>query len=170
MELLIPGLLLVAFMVWASTRIKRNAADAFAAEVIDTREFTLNKPDGWLSIAVPKLPFEAYTKDYAPAPNDDIRLGTATLEISNGTLDNAEAAITGGADILEQLREKVGDVHYRVITQRRHEDETDTLELIKLADVGGRLYTFRIKTIEDTTPEFRRDIEGMVDSFQVKTV
>ena len=73
MELLIPGLALVALMVWASTRIKRTAADAFAPEVIDTPEFSIKKPEGWLSIAVPTLPFEAYTKDYAPSPNEEIR-------------------------------------------------------------------------------------------------
>src|SRR4051812_6107933 len=137
MELLIPGLALVALMVWASTRIKRTAADAFAAETIDTAEFTIRKPSGWLSIAVPKLPFEAYTKDYAPPPNEDVRLGTATVERSNNSLDLAAEAATVGAEVIDELREKVGEIHYRVLTLHRSDPEPEILEFVKLAEQNG---------------------------------
>src|SRR6476469_1316581 len=129
-------------MVWASTRIKRTAADAFDVEVVETAEFTIRKPAGWLSIAVPKLPFEAYTKDYAPPPNEEMRLGTATVEVSYEGLDNAAAAAVDGANIVEELREKVGDVHYRVFTLNRSDNDLELLELVKLAEQNGRVYTF----------------------------
>ena len=168
MELLIPGLALVALMVWASTRIKRTAADAFAPEVIDTPEFSIKKPEGWLSIAVPTLPFEAYTKDYAPPPNEEIRLGTATVEISSADLDAAAASVISGAEVVEEVREKVGDSHYRLLTLNRSEGDLERVEFIKLAEQNGKAYTFCIKTLPDTTPEFRRGIEGMLDSFELK--
>jgi hypothetical protein len=37
MEILIPGLILVALMVYVSTRIKRAAARAFEPENVDAR-------------------------------------------------------------------------------------------------------------------------------------
>ena len=49
MEILIPGLILVGLMVWVSTRIKRNAAKAFEREEIETAEFSLTKPEGFLA-------------------------------------------------------------------------------------------------------------------------
>src|SRR5687767_8261126 len=48
MELLIPGLILVALMVYASTRIKRTAAAAFDRETVDTEDFIIQKPEGFL--------------------------------------------------------------------------------------------------------------------------
>jgi len=168
MELLIPGLALVALMVWASTRIKRTAADAFAPETVETAEFSIKKPEGWLSIAVPKLPFEAYTKDYAPPPNEEIRLGTASVEVSKDGPDKAAAAAVDGANIVDELREKVGDVHYRVFTLNRSKDDLELLELVKLAEQNGKVYTFRIKSLAEPAADFRRDMEGMLDSFELK--
>ena len=168
MELLIPGLALVALMVWASTRIKRTAADAFDVEVVETAEFTIRKPAGWLSIAAPTLPFEAYTKDYAPPPNEEMRLGTATVETSTEDLDAVAASLTTGAEVVEEVREKVGDVHYRVLTLNRLEGEREMVELVKLAEQNGKAYTFRIKALADATPESRRDMDGMLDSFELK--
>mgnify|MGYP007097599700 CR=1 FL=1 len=54
MELLIPGLILVALMVWASTKIKRSAAQAYAAESIETEYFAIEKPDGLIDLAEPE--------------------------------------------------------------------------------------------------------------------
>jgi hypothetical protein len=168
MELLIPGLALVALMVWASTRIKRTAADAFAPETVETAQFTIKKPAGWLSIAVPTLAFEAYTKDYAPPPNEEMRLGTATVEVSNEDLDAAAEAAIAGAKIVDELREKVGDVHYRILTLNRSNDDLELLELVKLAEQNGKVYTFRIKSLAEPAADFRRDMEGMLDSFELK--
>jgi len=173
MELLIPGLALVALMVWASTRIKRTAADAFAAEVVETPEFTISKPEGWLSIAAPALPFEAYTKDYAPPPNENLRMGTATVEVSGESLESAAEAAATGAEIVEDYREKVGDVHYRVMTLNRLDGDLEFMELVKLAALDSKVYTFRIKALADAASDadlvgFRRGIQGMLDSFELK--
>ena len=66
MELLIPGLILVALMVWASTRIKKNAAAAFDAEVIETESFSIRKPEGFLHVLNDDsgLAFRSYSKDF----------------------------------------------------------------------------------------------------------
>ena len=49
MEILIIGSLIVALMVYASTKIKRSAAQAFEEETIETDEFYLVKPEGFLN-------------------------------------------------------------------------------------------------------------------------
>ena len=66
MELLIPGLILVGLMVYASTRIKRVAAEAFEAETVENEWFSIEKPEGFLNVIAPPdgLEFEAYSKDF----------------------------------------------------------------------------------------------------------
>jgi hypothetical protein len=170
MEILIVGILVVALMVWASTRIKRNAAAAFDAETIDTDEFTLQKPDGWLSKVEPTLPyvFEAYTKDFAEEPNQGVRLGTAVIEKGIGSEDEIARVAIGEGVVTDDLPEIVGAKHYRIIELTRSSDEIDELEWLKFATTNGTVYTLRVTALAETTDEFRRNIESMVDSFEIK--
>src|SRR5262249_24498312 len=83
MELLIPGLILVALMVYASTRIKRRAAQAFEQETIGTDEFTLVKPEGFLHLISgdPAYAFQAYSKEFGAEDASDRRRATIDLRI-----------------------------------------------------------------------------------------
>ncbi|MFL6373178.1 MAG: hypothetical protein ACJ73D_00790 [Pyrinomonadaceae bacterium] len=170
MEILIAGIFLVALMVWASTRIKRNAAAAFEPETIETDEFILKKPDGWLSVVEPREPylFEGYSKDFGASPLENIRLGTASIERSNGTIDEIATRTTEGMAIADDVREVVNERHYRVIQSRVTEDENDRRQWLKFAQGDGSVYTFSVKALVDATPEFRRGIDSMVDSFELK--
>lgn len=170
MEILIVGIILVALMVWASTRIKRTAAAAFGAETIETDKFGLKKPDGWLSVVDPKEPylFEGYTRDFGPPPLENVRLGTTTIEMHLGKIDEIEPAAAAGAKIADDLREVVNDRHYRIIELTRTEGDIDRLEWLKLGEADGSVYTFSVKALADATPEFRRDIEAMIASFEIK--
>lgn len=170
MEILILGIILVAIMVWASTRIKRTAAAAFDAETVETEHFTIKKPDGWLSVVEPKAPylFEAYTKDFGAPPNEGIRLGTASVEAIDDSVDEIVARETVDGEVIDELREIVGGHHYRVVEMTLSEDDVDRLEWLKFADAGDAVYTFRVKVLADATDAFRRDIEAMVDSFEIR--
>lgn len=81
MEILIPGLLLVAFMVYASTRIKRTAAEAFESETIAGDDFVIQKPEGMLTVlnGRPELLFESYSKEYGKGDAGEIRQIRAEL-------------------------------------------------------------------------------------------
>src|SRR3954462_6162642 len=94
MELLIPGLILVALMVWASTKIKRKAADAFSAEHIEGDGFTLEKPDGFLSKSYVEGAhlFDAYSKEYGTGTAADVRAATAVVSTTDETI-NEEASL-----------------------------------------------------------------------------
>ena len=66
MEILIVGAIVVALMVYASTKIKRSAAAAFEEETIETDEYSFVKPEGFLNPVEPEgyLAFYAYSKEY----------------------------------------------------------------------------------------------------------
>src|SRR5687768_13991269 len=86
MEILIPGLLLVALMVYVSTRIKRTAADAYEAERIETDEFAITKPEGFIVIESddPEVLFAAYSKEYGLEEADRFRQVSAELRLHKG--------------------------------------------------------------------------------------
>src|SRR5215218_1576466 len=94
MELLIPGLILVALMVYASTRIKKTAAEAFEPETVESDEFIIQKPEGFLNVigGDPAYAFEAYSKEYGGEGAQEFRQGTATVTVYPNSSVNEIAA------------------------------------------------------------------------------
>lgn len=164
MELLIPGLLLVAFMVWASTRIKKNAAAAFDAESIETDEFSIQKPEGFLHNlnGDPKYIFEAYSKELSKV-NDKFRIGTATItRIENTTLDAVVNELSQTDGLTDNGTGMLGETAYRMLTSRGDETEIS----YKLAEKNGSVYKLEITAMEESKNE--PWVETFFDSFRVK--
>lgn len=172
MELLIPGLILVALMVYASTRIKRTTAAAFEAETVETEEFVIRKPDGFLHVlnGDPQYAFEAYSKEYGGPGAEDVRRATATLTIVEGSTvkEQAKRRLDTGNQVIDDLSEVIGEIKYRLIETRSTVKEVDFRNLFKMAERGGKVYVFTVTAIVETTDEAMRDIEGMLDSFELK--
>ena len=92
--ILIPGLILVALMVYASTRIKKSAAAAFNAETVESDDFIIQKPQGFLNKLNrdEQFAFEAYSKEFGVGEAADFRQGSINLTIRyQGTVDEAVA-------------------------------------------------------------------------------
>ncbi len=81
MEILIPGLILVAFMVYFSTRLKKKTAAAFERETIETDEFLIVKPDGFLNRIGFDSGYEidAYSKEFGIGHEANGRKALITL-------------------------------------------------------------------------------------------
>src|SRR5260370_21728636 len=114
MELLIPGLILVALMVYASTRIKKTAAVAFEPETIETDDFIIQKPDGFLNKINrdEQFEFEAYSKEFGGAGAENIRQGTAYLMVYDDiSVDQAVTNLSNlGVEITGDISEIVNEV------------------------------------------------------------
>jgi hypothetical protein len=171
MELMIPGLILVALMVYASTRIKRIAAEAFEAETIETEEFTIRKPEGFLNVANgdPRYAFEAYSRDYGPAGDKDARAATAKLSISDGTslTDAIETMNPLEIEVSNELTEVIGEIRYRVIEGKRVDGDAVYRVLFKAAERKKKTYVLEVSALE-TAPETMRKAEALRDSFELK--
>ena len=172
MELLIPGLILVALMVYASTRIKKTAAAAFEAETVETDEFIVQKPDGFLTVlnGDPQYAFESYSKEYGDTGAEDFRKGTAYLRIiSDSTVDKAAANLADAEDeIISNTTEVIGEHRYRVIEIKRIVGGIEFRVFYKLAGRNKRVFEFQITAIAETTDEFMRNVEGMLAGFEIK--
>ncbi|CAN5396129.1 hypothetical protein BH10ACI2_BH10ACI2_01920 [soil metagenome] len=173
MELLIPGLILVALMIYASTKIKKTAAEAFEPETVETDDFIIQKPDGFLNKlnGDPQFAFEAYSKEFGAASGaENFRMGTANLIAFDGkTVKKAISELSESGDKMgEQLAEVVGEHHYRVIEGTRVVKDIDFRVRYKLAEKAGKLYRFETVNLVEASEEFVRRIDGMLDSFELK--
>ena len=172
MELLIPGLILVALMVYASTRIKKAAAQAYEAETVETDDFVIKKPDGFLTVigGDPKFAFESYSKEYGGAGAEEFRMATAELRIYEDASEEEVAArvIESEDSIASDLIEIVGETRYRVIETAHREKDVPFRDFYKIAGRNTITYELKISVLAETTDEFVRNIERMLDSFELK--
>lgn len=172
MELLILGLILVAVMVYASTRIKKTAATAFEPETIETDDFVIQKPDGFLNKLNGDLQFafEAYSKEFGGPGAENFRQGTAHLKIYEGiSIDQAVANLSkSGVEITGDISEVVNEIRYRVIEAGRTEKGVELRVFYKIAERNAKTYEFEITALAETSSEFMRKVEIMLAGFEVK--
>lgn len=167
MEIAIVGLILVALMIYASTRIKRSAAAAFEPEAVENDAFSIQKPEGFLNVigGDPRFAFEAYSKDFGKEA-DRFRLATATVTVSDGSVDDAVAAIED--EIASDVSEVIAERHYRVIEAARKVDGGDLHIYYKLGETAGKTYKFEIDVLAEADRDWMRKAEAMLASFEVK--
>ncbi len=169
MEILIPGLILVALMVYASTRIKKSAALAYEAETVETDDFIIHKPAGFLNVinGDPHYAFEAYSKEFGPEGAEEIRRATATLTIRRGIAQDRVAAnlIGSGITKIGDTNEIVDGIRYRNFELKRKDKGHTFRVYYKLAEKDEKVYELEINALNEPTDEFVRNIETMRDSF-----
>ena len=169
MEILIPGLILVALMVYASTKIKKRAAEAFEPEMIETDAYALRKPEGFLHvIGDTGHEFNAHTKDFGEGDGFQERRATIELDI-----------ITNAA--VQDVCDSIRDAAFRFDEKNGSSTETCRIESTESATgttvsafykiVGARdaVYRLRFATLPEYTEEYLRRIDETLDSFVVKT-
>lgn len=171
MEILIPGLILVALMVYASTKIKRNAAKAYEEETIEREQFSLVKPEGFIEpVREENEPaFLAYTKDFGEDDAADLRI--ATVEVSVLPLSSIarrrEVIASSGVEIIADRSFQIGPVPALRIEAERNEGGVDLQVRYLLAVKNSVLLELRTELLRDHEDEFKEKIERILDSFEV---
>jgi hypothetical protein len=168
MELLIPGFILVAVMVWLSTKIKRTASEAFDAEHIEGAGFAIDKPDGFLNRNYDSREylFDAYSKDFGTEKASNVRAATAVVFSTNEPINEAAT--------LEQTRLFSSDRSERFELDGRHciivtghEDREGHRFNVseKLLECGAHTVVLKVEALPETSEELLRKIEQMILSF-----
>lgn len=168
MELLIPGLILVALMVWASTKIKRSAAKAFDAEHVEGDGFAIDKPDGFLNRynEHSELLFDAYSKDYGTESAKNVRAATAVVFATDEPLFEA-AALEQSRLMNSDRSEKfeLGGARCIIVTGELERDGHSFNVSEKLLECGGQTRVLKAEMLKETSAELVRKIEQMLVSF-----
>jgi hypothetical protein len=151
MEIWIIGGAIVALMIYVSTRIKRSAATAYEREIVETAEFSIVKPEGFINPIESKFAFEAYTKDFGTSEeSEEFRQAWASVEIIDSAGNNVVAAheIVGKEVPIKVWRKTIvgAKYHYELQISVLEENEHEYLERINLMFES---FTFKPLDAED---------------------
>lgn len=172
MEILIPGLILVGFMIWASTRIKRNAARAFEREEIETAEFSITKPEGFLAPVDPAdgLLFSAYSKDFGIDETERVRRGSAELRrFDDAHFDEiCERIKAESTRVISEQKGVVGEHRSAIIVAERSEQDVEVETAYRIVAGEHAVYQLAVTVLPAHKEEYSPKIELFVNSFDLK--
>lgn len=163
MEILIIGIIVVALMAYVSTRIKRSAAAAFQAETVETDEYSIQKPEGFLSVigGDPRFAFEAYSKDFGTGQAEKLRQVRATLVIDPDRRDGDEEIVATRTEVIDS------DV-YKLTEAKASLAGTEVVVLRNTAEKNGRRYLLEVTRLAETSEDVARKTEEFVESLRLK--
>jgi hypothetical protein len=168
MELLIPGLILVALMVWASTKIKKTAADAFEAESIETDSYSLQKPEGFLHVLVDsEHEFYAYSKEYGEGSSSKLRRATIEIDVlKSASLADVRDAIKNAATDAEIVRETPSECE---LETDETANESSIRALYKIIGTQNDVYRLRFAILSEHADDYMDRVNNTLDSFSVRS-
>jgi hypothetical protein len=172
MEILIPGLILVALMVYASTKIKRNAAKAYEEETIEREQFSLVKPEGFIEPVRDEAEpaFLAYTKDFGVDEAAELHIATAEVRIYPGISigRRREAIVATGIEIEADRSFQIGSLPALRIDAERNEGGVEILVTYLLISRNSDVIELRTELLRDYRDEWQERMEKILDSFEVR--
>lgn len=171
MELLIPGLILVALMVYASTKIKKNAAKAYDEEVIENERFRLTKPEGFINPVEPvgDAIFSAYTRDFGTEESAEMRLAAANIYFSPGkSIADRQPEIAGEVEVVNTRSFHIGQFPAMLLEGTHADNSVKFASFYKFIEDENDLYELRVEILEDEREKFVERVEKMMDSFELR--
>ncbi|MEZ5426723.1 MAG: hypothetical protein R2747_10685 [Pyrinomonadaceae bacterium] len=177
MEILILGILLVALMVYVSTRIKRTAAEAFEPEMIDEADFKLSKPAGLLHPLRDdsEFAFEAYSQEYGDGNLRNIRRMQAELRIhTDAKFKTVCAEAKKEADQIlseEKLKDAPVDQRICLIESEKTVDGITTRDYRKIVESlrQKKIYDLKVSVLDTHLRENAGKAAEMIETFTVKS-
>jgi len=172
MEILILGVILVALMVFVSTKIKKSAAQAFEQEAIETEDFKITKPKGFINPINEDsaVAFEAYTKELGENEAKNFRQAQANLRIIT---DSNFEAVCGNAQASADkiLSESVFEnPRVYLFESERIEKGVSIISSWKIVEniQKRKIYELQISVIETYREDYAAGTNEMINSFIVK--
>lgn len=158
-------------MVYASTKIKKTAAAAFEPETIETDEFVVEKPEGFLNVLNhdPALDLDMYSRDFGVENTANIK--QARVEMRHYrvcTMNEAIKMIKENATIKSDIAEIINERKYRLVEAERIEKGIGYREIYKLTESGPDVFELKAIVLEDASDEISQKADGIVLSFIVK--
>ena len=170
MEILIIGAAVVALMVWASTKIKRSAAAAFEEESIETDEFSLVKPEGFLNPVENEefLAFYAFSKEYGEEDKaEKLRQSLIKLKILAG-----RSLPEIGKDLKKSfekvLSEDAPDENTLLLKGEKTEREVAQIFYHKLVAKDERIFDLEMSVLADYEEKYEEKAGKLLENFRVK--
>ena len=169
MEILIIGVLIVALMIYTSTKIKKSAAEAYEEEIFETEEFALVKPEGFLNPIrrESEFAFEAYSKDYGEDDAETIRQGLITVKIFTDQ-KFAQICKLARQSVDKVLSEENVDNRTFWLKGIKTEKDIDTEIYHKVIANNQKVFDLKITILAKVEADYSERTEKTLESFRVK--
>jgi len=175
MDIFIIGLVVVALMVFVSTKIKKSAARAFESEIIEKDEFRIVKPEGLMSPLDEnsKYPFEARSREYGEKISRNVWQAHAFLTVDKGLNFKAEcekARQTAGKILSEKIFNETEGEKICLIESEKIENEVPMIEFRKIIESRKqqKTYDLQISVLRSFREVYIHKINEMTNSFRLK--
>lgn len=176
MEIFFIGIVVVALMVYASTKIKRSAAAAFEPENIETDEFSLIKPEGYIHPFNEEsvFAFEAYSKNFGDDESKDFRRSRATVRaISNSDFETVCKNAKKTADKIVSKHfvgnAPEGQKIFLLETEKTEKNvKFSTFWKIIESRERRKVYEFQVSVLDEFKEELTDAANQMAETFAVK--
>jgi hypothetical protein len=165
-------LIVVAFgatLFYISSRVRRAAGLAFESETIQTDEFVIVKPEGFINPLrnESRFVFEAYSKDFGAGENaENFNQAEIFVSIFDNKSFNAvcEEAKNAG-EILPQSDGKIC-----LIKSEETLENVSTYKFYKIieSENGQKIYELKISVLQDFLTEYQNRIDETLKSFRLK--
>ena len=173
MEILIPGLILVGLMVYASTKIKKIAARAYERETVETPDFSISKPDGFICPVDPTagLLFAAYSKEYGNGSSRKLAGRHRPRSARLRRRDLRTFAKRVKRDAVRVASENIGVLNgakSSIIEAEREENGVILDITSKIMARGEKVFELNIAVLPEHKDEFARKVDELASSFILK--
>lgn len=175
MEILIIGIILVALMVFASTKIKKIAARAFEREMIETEEFSLIKPEGFINPTNEnsEFAFQARTRDFGE--NESCNVPQSEIKLSIFTNSNFRKVCqdikkSAGKILSEQTDEDLTKQKVCRFETEKMKNETAFSVFHKIVEnpKQNKVYDLKVSVVKDFRDNYKEKVGEVLESFVVK--
>lgn len=165
MEFLIFGILFIVLLVFISSRIRRVTGQAFEPETIETKDFFILKPEGFIQPVNEKsdYSFEIYSREYGKKEAGSFRQAHA------GVLIHSDFKLDENAQKIPAENVPEGqEIYYLESEKTENEVTVQTIRKIVEVPAKGRVFELKISALKEHKEDFLRRINEMLDSFRVK--
>lgn len=176
MEILIVGGIIVLLMVAVSTKIKQSAAEAFVPEFVETDEFAISKPEGFMSPLNDesgRYIFEARSREYGEKKTRNIWQAHAFLTaVSDSNFQSERERVKKSADKItsERILNDNSQGKICLLEIERAEENIALVEFYKIVESRARhkIYNLQISVLPPFRAVYIERVNEMIDSFGIK--
>jgi hypothetical protein len=156
-------------MIYVSTRIKRSAAGAYDRETIETEEFSVTKPEGFIIMDSdePEAIFAAYSKEYGTGDADAVRRVTAKLRVwtDRSVAAVRDAVAEGASEIVDEQHLSDGSL---ILETRSNLEGVQLENEYRIAERNGKTFEISVSALAETRADDQKDIDELLTSFELK--
>ncbi len=174
MEILIIGGALVALMVYVSTRVKNSAASAYKREKVETEEFSIIKPEEFISPfdENSEYAFTALSRDFGTDEAEEFRQARADLRVYQNT-DFEEmrrnAAASTGKILSDETSESAAEKICLLLGEKtENEIQSEIFYKIVESKTQNKIYELKITVLSEFKKNYSAAVNELLSGFEVK--